>query len=289
MMTKPSSLLIALLIAYVVAEFFILPWWMKCRYRNWKIFQPKLFDALPHTFALMVILAAAGLDRPSSYWLPVVFGLARFSSRFLSKIVSADKAVNFTLKNFVFLSLTIALWITYVGGWEHSPEYFSELVTFRRTLMILAYLSITRPAAAFIGPLLAAKIAEIGDVGTSLIGAGAMIGYLERGLIITFILLKHWDAIGFLLAAKGILRFNDLKPEDHRPITEYVMLGTLLSFSIAICVGSVTMYLLAFVPTHKADGKHDQLKLAAPVMVIFDPKQVGAGVDQPWKHLVTAT
>lgn len=284
-MTKPSALLIVLLIAYFIAEFFVFPWWVRFDKRKgcgkWIV-----WDGLPHTLALAAVLVAADYSSFCSYLLPIGLGAGRSLIRFLSGYISADNAARIALRNLALLFLIVLIWITYIDGWANALDYFVDLITVRRTLMILAYLLITRPTAAFIGPLLASKIVEIGNVGTSLIGAGTMIGYLERGLIVTFILLKHWDAIGFLLTAKGILRFNDLKPEDHRSITEYVMLGTLLSFSIAICVGSVTMYLLTFVPAHKADGKHDQLKAAAPVMVIFDPEGAGIKVDQSWKRLV---
>lgn len=42
---------------------------------------------------------------------------------------------------------------------------------------------------------------------------------------------------GFLLAAKGILRFNDIGHGEHRASSEYVILGTLISFSLAIAIG----------------------------------------------------
>lgn len=285
MMTKPPALLIVLLIAYFIAEFFIFPWWVKFDKRR-GFAKWVTWDGLPHTFALATVLVLTDYGKLYAYLLPLSLGACRSLIRFLSRLISADNVIRIALRNIVLLFLVVLIWITYIDGWVNAPDYLVDLVTVRLTLMMLAYLLITRPAAAFIGPLLASKIVEIGNVGTSLIGAGTMIGYLERGLIITFIFLKHWDAIGFLLAAKGILRFNDLKPEDHRPITEYVMLGTLLSFSIAIFVGSFTMYLLTFVPTHKAEGRHDQQEEAAPVMVIRDPKQISGGDDQPWKRLI---
>ena len=35
------------------------------------------------------------------------------------------------------------------------------------------------------------------------------IGFFERFLIFTFILINQYTAIGFLIAAKSVLRFND--------------------------------------------------------------------------------
>lgn len=65
---------------------------------------------------------------------------------------------------------------------------------------------------------------------------------LERLLICCFILAGHFEAIGFLLAAKSIFRFGDLKEAQDRKLTEYVLIGTLLSFGIAIATGLLVQY-----------------------------------------------
>lgn len=74
--------------------------------------------------------------------------------------------------------------------------------------------------------------------------AGKRIGYLERILIITFILNHEIEAVGFLLAAKSVFRFGDLKDKNDIKHTEYVLVGTLTSFTIAIFVGYAMNYLL---------------------------------------------
>jgi hypothetical protein len=73
--------------------------------------------------------------------------------------------------------------------------------------------------------------------------AGTLIGYLERALILTFVLLDQWGAIGFLLTAKSILRFNDIKGDEQRSLSEYVLLGTLVSFAVSIAVGLTVLKL----------------------------------------------
>jgi Flp pilus assembly pilin Flp len=63
-------------------------------------------------------------------------------------------------------------------------------------------------------------------------------------LILTFILIKQFEAIGFLLAAKSVFRFGDLKDESDRKRTEYILVGTLISFTITIGLGLVIGFLL---------------------------------------------
>lgn len=71
----------------------------------------------------------------------------------------------------------------------------------------------------------------------SLINAGKYIGILERLLVFVFILLNHWEGVGFMIAAKSVFRFSDLAQAKQRKLTEYVLIGTLLSFGIAIMAG----------------------------------------------------
>jgi len=74
--------------------------------------------------------------------------------------------------------------------------------------------------------------------------AGKYIGWLERFLIITFILVNNYNGIGFILAAKGILRFGEIKESTDRKFAEYVIFGTLLSFSISFALGIIMRFIL---------------------------------------------
>lgn len=65
--------------------------------------------------------------------------------------------------------------------------------------------------------------------------SGELIGCLERGLLLLFVIMSQYEAIGFLIAAKSILRFNDTTKGDEK--SEYVLSGTLLSLAIALCLG----------------------------------------------------
>ena len=49
------------------------------------------------------------------------------------------------------------------------------------------------------------------------------------------------DGIGFLLAAKSIFRFGEFTKPSEVKNTEYVMIGTLSSFAIAIILGALAL------------------------------------------------
>lgn len=67
--------------------------------------------------------------------------------------------------------------------------------------------------------------------------AGKYIGILERLFVFLFVVMGFWEGIGFLLAAKSIFRFGDLKENKDIRLTEYILIGTLLSFGIGIIIG----------------------------------------------------
>ena len=77
-------------------------------------------------------------------------------------------------------------------------------------------------------------------------GGGSAIGNLERGLIFLLILTGQAQSIGFLIAAKSVLRFGSVSTEKE--VSEYVIIGTLASFSWAIAVSFATTTLLSALP-----------------------------------------
>lgn len=73
-------------------------------------------------------------------------------------------------------------------------------------------------------------IADAEDVGHP--GAGALIGILERLIILVMLSQKQYGAIGFVLTAKSIARYN--KITENPQFSEYFLLGTLLSMLLVI-------------------------------------------------------
>ena len=105
----------------------------------------------------------------------------------------------------------------------------------------MAALFLTTPASIFIKILLSSwtPVPETqNNIQTeSLSSAGKYIGILERLLVFTFIVVNHWEGVGFMVAAKSVFRFSDLAQAKQRKLTEYVLIGTLLSFGMAVLTG----------------------------------------------------
>ncbi|WP_166919449.1 DUF3307 domain-containing protein [Flavobacterium poyangense] len=113
-------------------------------------------------------------------------------------------------------------------------------------ILITGILFVTKPTSIFIKIIISIWNPENSNAPSdnSLAKAGNYIGILERLFVFCFILTGHFEAIGFLLAAKSVFRFGDLKEAKDRKLTEYVLIGTLLSFGIAILTGLIVQALL---------------------------------------------
>jgi len=83
----------------------------------------------------------------------------------------------------------------------------------------------------------------------SLPKGGRLIGRLERAMILMLVIAGQPDGIGFLIAAKSLLRFNDLARDQDRRVSEYVIIGTLASFAWGLAAAFATHLALAALGT----------------------------------------
>lgn len=104
-------------------------------------------------------------------------------------------------------------------------------------LFILAILSVTFVSAIIMKMVMSKWSLDEDNSDDSLQSAGKYIGILERLFVFGFIILNQWGAIGLLIAAKSVFRFGDLSRAKDRKLTEYMLIGSLISFGLAIAIG----------------------------------------------------
>jgi hypothetical protein len=143
--------------------------------------------------------------------------------------------VDQTAHLFSLLALTWLLvrftWVAAFSGIGYKP------------LVVLAGFIATVQGAGFVVELFTKRLTEENNLELDgLHNGGKLIGQLERCLIFLFIFIGQPAGIGFLVAAKSILRFEEAK---KRKLAEYVLIGSLLSFSIAIAMSEVTKWAVA--------------------------------------------
>src|SRR5690606_11053625 len=132
------------------------------------------------------------------------------------------------------------VWLYLINGFESVFPVVKNILDTPGILAIAgAYLLVIFPAGYLIGKATQRWQDEIEriDENSSLPEAGRYIGIFERILVLTFILTQNFSAIGFLIAAKSILRFSDKTGSGARKQTEYVLIGTLMSFAFTILLG----------------------------------------------------
>jgi hypothetical protein len=119
--------------------------------------------------------------------------------------------------------------------WDHTQGLIQQL----DWPLITALVFVSFPSAIIMSKLLERMSDQIQLDHKSLPNAGKYIGIIERLFVLLFIILGRWEAIGLLITAKSVFRFNDLKESNNRKLTEYILIGTLTSFGIAIITGII--------------------------------------------------
>ena len=235
--SEDSSLFFRLLISHLLAEFMFQPsTWVKhkrqkkqhSRYLYW---HSLIAGVLAYIFAgfwltgLWIILFVTVTHGVIDYF------KLKSSSPKLLLVLLADQAAH--------LAILAITWLGLSGNFKaiyKLPQH--ALNDFRFVAVLAGYLICTTPVGAIIGIATAKWQRQLSDPlspSGSLDDAGKWIGIAERLIIFSFVLLSQYEAIGFLIAAKSILRFRE--GEKATKQSEYVLIGTLLSYGLAILIG----------------------------------------------------
>ena len=138
------------------------------------------------------------------------------------------------------LALTILLY--------HGDIEFNLTLSANHLLLLICLAFLTLPTSIIMKTIFTKwNISKLTKDNESLKDAGKYIGVLERLLVFIFIIVGHWEAVGFLITAKSVFRFGDLTASKERKLTEYILIGTLISFGIAIVISLLYLNLKIYV------------------------------------------
>jgi len=159
----------------------------------------------------------------------------------------------FFLDQLFHLIVILIAWLYLTKGFNEVIPFVESLLTDKRYITVItAVILIMWPVGIAIGKItepfrkeLKANKVQMPNYTDSLNKAGTYIGIFERLLVLIFVLMGQYAAIGFLIAAKSVLRISKDGEDDARKKTEYVLIGTLISFTIAIIIGLVTQYIIS--------------------------------------------
>jgi hypothetical protein len=140
------------------------------------------------------------------------------------------------------LAVGIAIWhfrITPGAGfdWFLEPQKLAALCV---TLSLLLF--VARGGAYFVAELL--QCIGPKQVEKTALRRGYTIGILERLILSIVVAFGSFEALAFLVAAKGLIRGQEFQGANSRDFTEYFIAGTLISVLMAVCVGLIIRFTL---------------------------------------------
>lgn len=239
-------ILLRLFAAHILADFFLQPHsWIEQR-RERGVKAPVLYI---HAF-IVGILSWLFLG----FWHNISVPLFIMVTHFLIdwwKSGRPDKLQYFIIDQVLHILMLIIVWIWFAHS-QLILMYDAFNVLSHPTFWIVAtgYLIVLHPFSVLVGQFTRkwqhslTEHSESDEPKTGLPEAGKWIGYMERVLILTLILMHQFQAIGFLITAKSIFRFGEITGKRGRAEAEYVLIGSFISFTLSILLGIVVAALI---------------------------------------------
>lgn len=236
-------ILIKLFLSHIITDFVFQPdAWVDDKKTNiWKSVKLYIHGCLAGILAYMFVGSWEIL------WLPIIVGATHividgYKSKF------EENLTIFLVDQVSHIIILILCWIVIIQyNLQDVLELLRLIISSDKFLIYLfAYSLILWPSSKLMKRILSSiniKFEENIDTGYK--NVGLWIGMIERILILTFILQNNYQIIGFLIAAKSIFRhrYNGIK--NSQVTIEYILLGTMLSFLIAIIVGLLSNTILS--------------------------------------------
>jgi len=232
------ELLIKVVFAHIMGDFVLQSKKMIENIEEKRIASPSLYlHALIHIFLLLIVTSFR-----TNYLLPIcILGISHLAIDICTKILLKNQvnSIRLLLLDQIAHFVTIILFVSYFFPIYIDSDWFLN----SKWLLLLTAILLNTSVA----PIVIRKIMEVLNYQVPNKGikdAGKYIGILERLFVFFFAIATIWEGIGFLLAAKSIFRFGDLKENKDIKLTEYILIGTLISFGWAILSSQLYKWLM---------------------------------------------
>ncbi|MFY7956516.1 MAG: DUF3307 domain-containing protein [Flavobacterium macrobrachii] len=232
-------ILVKLLLAHLIGDFLLQPTsWVEDKEKN----KQKSLYLYLHIF-LHGAIAWILVGEKDFFWFAILLAVSHGFIDFLKLYFQTKKTkrIWFSIDQILHLLVIVIVTLIYTNTKIELDHLSSQF-----WIVLTGIVLLTKPTSIIIKNIISIWTPENKTKDNSLQNAGNYIGILERLFVFCFILIGHFEAIGFLLAAKSIFRFGDLKEAKDRKLTEYVLIGTLLSFGVALLIGLLVQISLGF-------------------------------------------
>lgn len=236
------------MLMHIICDFYLQPkLWVEAKKAN-TYRSPELYlHSLLHGVASLIPAVIFAVDWRSVACLVVIVAVSHFiidlwkvttphGEKFSYFVI--DQTLHLSILAVIAFHITDGVTIEAVLKHENFPD---------AVMLLFGYLLILKPTSIVIASILK-KYPLSGSAGgdttqvSGIVAGGELIGYLERLLILTFTLVGSYEAVGFVLAAKSIFRFGELNKTNDRSMTEYVLIGSLVSVVITTLVGTLLSF-----------------------------------------------
>ncbi|APY09373.1 hypothetical protein BWZ20_14135 [Winogradskyella sp. J14-2] len=237
-----NLIILKLILAHILGDFFLQPQkWVKDKEKK-KLKSKWLYIHIAIHIALMFLLVW-----DFSHWfLILLIGASHLIIDALKLLLQKKKTKKFYFFVDQVLHMVAIFVLTIVM--HHKDITLSLYIDTSALFLLICIVFLTQPTSIIMKTIFTKwDISKYTEDNESLKDAGKYIGVLERLLVFIFIIVGHWEAVGFLITAKSVFRFGDLTSTKERKLTEYILIGTLLSFGIAIIVSLLFLNLKSYV------------------------------------------
>jgi hypothetical protein len=232
-------LTIKLLIAHIIGDFVLQPdSWVKDKKTNKHKSKFLYLHGLVHLISLLILLQFNWLYWP--YLITIVIShliIDLVKLNLEGKINDRLLFIIDQILHLIIISIVVVLNTPYTIDFEYI--YSKESLLFTLAILLVSFVS-----SIIMKMIMSKWKLEDDSSDDSLQSAGKYIGVLERLFVFGFIILNQWSAIGLLIAAKSVFRFSDLSRAKDRKLTEYMLIGSLISFGLAILIGLLYKYFI---------------------------------------------
>jgi len=241
---------IALLLAHILADFYLQPkaWVEDKRAHDWK--SPALYK---HA-GVVVVLSYLFLGYWSQPWIALILGVVHGGIDLIKLRYDKEQTASWFIYDQLMhlASIVLTAWLCTGAASEPWRNAVAALQNTENSVILAGLLLCLTPVGFLVGMFTGPWRDELKILAPgaddNLDKAGRWIGMSERLLIYVFVLLNQYTAIGFLIAAKSLLRYNDKHPSEIpanyvTKKSEYVLVGTLASYTAAILIALLVRYL----------------------------------------------
>ena len=231
-------LFLKLFLAHLIADFILQPNWIA---KDKRKISKLALHSLIH-FLTAVLLVNTALTKKLLVVL-IVLAFSHAISDYIKARFTRDEWLAFTVDQIVHLLMIIVAAIFLSTNVSSNARAIFQVLAGSQKLYL--YLSVYI-ATTFGGGYFVQKVTQyfMHQIDQTLVAekpglpsAGKYIGWLERSLVLIFIVSGYPDGIGLLLAAKALVRYPEIKSDTKGHFAEYFLIGTLTSVTLALVAG----------------------------------------------------